>query len=366
MDLVSRLSCVLGVAVAVGCHQVDYSAGGLAKSCATGSEVCPSGTICERGVCLATGLPLDAGPAQDASASSPDSGVVRDAASGVVDAGASCGNGIIEDFEQCDDGNQVQTDACLNDCSAARCGDGFVHNEVEECDPAADATDPRCNEECDLSDSASACQSLHFLGCGGVTVPASNHVVYGPQFTIEAWFRWGGDARVEHQRIYTHSESDIDANGRVSLSVSYGNTLRLQVGNQNIIDTAFADSDQWHHVAGVYDQGEISLYLDGGLIQTRGGEAPPDLTLRTASIGHNSIWECDYPFNGWIGPVRLSDSARYLEGFEPVHELGSDDQTIALWDLGATVDGVVPDLGPHGIHAESARLEGGSPGACIP
>ncbi len=116
MDLVSRLSCVLGVAIAVGCHQVDYSAGGLAKACTAGSDVCPSGTICERGVCLATGLPIDAGPAQDASASSPDSGVVRDAASGAVDAGASCGNGSVEDFEQCDDGNGLDDDDCSNDC----------------------------------------------------------------------------------------------------------------------------------------------------------------------------------------------------------------------------------------------------------
>ena len=28
--------------------------------------------------------------------------------------------------EDCDDGNQVQTDGCLNNCRAASCGDGII------------------------------------------------------------------------------------------------------------------------------------------------------------------------------------------------------------------------------------------------
>ena len=30
--------------------------------------------------------------------------------------------------EACDDGNQVDSDACRNDCTAARCGDGVAHD----------------------------------------------------------------------------------------------------------------------------------------------------------------------------------------------------------------------------------------------
>jgi len=44
-----------------------------------------------------------------------------------------CGNGIKEDGEECDDGNDLNTDGCLNTCKLATCGDGFVEAGVELC-----------------------------------------------------------------------------------------------------------------------------------------------------------------------------------------------------------------------------------------
>ncbi|MGE3636313.1 MAG: DUF4215 domain-containing protein, partial [Sandaracinaceae bacterium] len=35
-----------------------------------------------------------------------------------------CGDGIVEEGEECDDGNAVDTDSCRNTCQTARCGDG--------------------------------------------------------------------------------------------------------------------------------------------------------------------------------------------------------------------------------------------------
>ena len=54
--------------------------------------------------------------------------------SGQPEAMALCGNGILEDGEQCDDGNSDDTDSCLSSCEEASCGDGFVHEGVEACD----------------------------------------------------------------------------------------------------------------------------------------------------------------------------------------------------------------------------------------
>ncbi|XP_043993770.1 acetylcholinesterase collagenic tail peptide-like isoform X2 [Gambusia affinis] len=46
-----------------------------------------------------------------------------------------CGDGTVQvqHGEECDDGNQVVTDACLN-CKWAYCGDGYRHEGIEECD----------------------------------------------------------------------------------------------------------------------------------------------------------------------------------------------------------------------------------------
>ncbi len=65
-----------------------------------------------------------------------------------------CGNGSIEPGEQCDDGNRDDSDGCLSNCSAARCGDGVVHVGVEECDAGAsnrDRVPTPCRTDCTLA-----------------------------------------------------------------------------------------------------------------------------------------------------------------------------------------------------------------------
>lgn len=44
-----------------------------------------------------------------------------------------CGNGGVEGEEECDDGNQINTDDCVA-CSVARCGDGYRQSGIEACD----------------------------------------------------------------------------------------------------------------------------------------------------------------------------------------------------------------------------------------
>jgi len=53
-----------------------------------------------------------------------------------------CGNSIREGTEACDDGNEDETDGCLNSCQNAFCGDGKVRLNVEDCDTALPAGQP--------------------------------------------------------------------------------------------------------------------------------------------------------------------------------------------------------------------------------
>ncbi|MFQ5352149.1 MAG: DUF4215 domain-containing protein, partial [Candidatus Binatia bacterium] len=62
---------------------------------------------------------------------------------------ASCGDGFVETgVEQCDDGNAINTDACLSDCTAASCGDGFVQAGVEQCDDGNTLDTDNCSSGC--------------------------------------------------------------------------------------------------------------------------------------------------------------------------------------------------------------------------
>jgi len=55
------------------------------------------------------------------------------------DRGGVCGDGEVDDDEECDDGNDSDVDGCLGTCTIARCGDGVIRRDVETCD-SLDAT----------------------------------------------------------------------------------------------------------------------------------------------------------------------------------------------------------------------------------
>jgi MYXO-CTERM domain-containing protein len=62
---------------------------------------------------------------------------------------ASCGDGFVHaGVEQCDDGNTSNTDACLNTCVNASCGDGYVHAGVEQCDDGNTINNDGCSNLC--------------------------------------------------------------------------------------------------------------------------------------------------------------------------------------------------------------------------
>jgi cysteine-rich repeat protein len=62
---------------------------------------------------------------------------------------AACGDGVVRaGVEQCDDGNAVNTDACLNTCVAASCGDGVVRAGVEQCDDGNTVDTDACLTTC--------------------------------------------------------------------------------------------------------------------------------------------------------------------------------------------------------------------------
>ncbi len=59
-----------------------------------------------------------------------------------------CGDGIVDPGEACDDGDLDNSDACLEDCEVAICGDGYVHLGVEPCDDGNLLEDDHCTSEC--------------------------------------------------------------------------------------------------------------------------------------------------------------------------------------------------------------------------
>jgi hypothetical protein len=70
-----------------------------------------------------------------------------------------CPNGTQQGLEECDDGNQDNTDACTNVCQLARCGDGFLQSG-EQCDPPCGSGTCGSGEICNGS-----CQCVAAAAC---------------------------------------------------------------------------------------------------------------------------------------------------------------------------------------------------------
>lgn len=95
--------------------------------------------------------------AEPSLASTTDQALVAFRRSGSVRArliDASCGDGVLDANEECDDGNMIQTDACPNSCEFAVCGDGFIEAGVEDCDgngAGVGGESDTCNQGCSIS-----------------------------------------------------------------------------------------------------------------------------------------------------------------------------------------------------------------------
>ena len=62
-----------------------------------------------------------------------------------------CGDGIVQPAEDCDDGNDINTDECTNECASPRCGDGIVYDGIEECDDGNTIDTDGCTNACTIA-----------------------------------------------------------------------------------------------------------------------------------------------------------------------------------------------------------------------
>src|SRR5437762_2093496 len=84
----------------------------------------------------------------------------------------SCGDGVVHEGEECDDGNADDEDGCTSLCQrptvSAR-GDGFVELGAEECDDGNAEDGDGCHNDCTLNQSAD-------LSCPGQLLMVENGI----------------------------------------------------------------------------------------------------------------------------------------------------------------------------------------------
>lgn len=102
-----------------------------------------------------------------------------------------CGNGQVDADEECDDDNSNDNDACLSTCLAATCGDGVVQDGVEDCDDGNNDDDDGCTQTC-------ACQ-----------------LTFEDQIHIDGWTLEGGWGLYSAAPLSSLNEVPFDSQGNV-------------------------------------------------------------------------------------------------------------------------------------------------------
>jgi cysteine-rich repeat protein len=77
-----------------------------------------------------------------------------------------CGDGILDDFEECDDGNNVSGDGCQAECFLAVCGDGVL-DVGEMCDDNNTNSCDGCSASCEVEIAPSCGDGILDILCGG-------------------------------------------------------------------------------------------------------------------------------------------------------------------------------------------------------
>jgi cysteine-rich repeat protein len=221
------------------------------------------------------------------------------------------GNGIVDEGEECDDGNSNDCDGCKSNCTWAR--------------------------------------ALHVDGGDlGATVEEGSIPCLPCPFTIEAWFKMdddGGSWDLYDIPPYTHCTFGALA---FDNSTFMGGTA----------DSGFWEGfvpGTWHHFA-------VSCWYSGGSVWTQAslidgqpiggtssGEHLP-LCTGTMTIGG----ALSSPSGGSMDDLRFSNQALYIgleRSFSPSRHLSVRSDTVALWDFDEVVDGRVPDVSGNGHDA---------------
>lgn len=117
---------------------------------------CDDGNICNgEEICINRNC-VDGPDLPNGTSCEASTGEVGECLSGECIALGLCGNGDIDPGEECDDGNDISSDSCTDECKNAFCGDDIRWTTqcdpvlgCEECDDGNNDNTDACTDECD-------------------------------------------------------------------------------------------------------------------------------------------------------------------------------------------------------------------------
>ena len=163
---------------------------------------------------------------------------------------------------------------------------------------------------------------MYFDGTGDrVILPEIPLFNFGTEdFTIEAWIYVNDISAIRGifgQNSGTAATNQfmmlVHTTGRLDFYVYYSSTYLLLQSATSAVSTG-----AWHHVAGVRNGSNFSLYLNGASVASTTAAITVNNSVTPLGIGAVNGQVGTYPMNGYIQDVRFTKGiARYTTAFTP-------------------------------------------------
>ncbi len=223
-----------------------------------------------------------------------------------------CGNGVLDTGEVCDDGNAETGDGCRDDCTAELCGDGIL-DAGEDCDDGNNVSGDGCSALCEgvFSDDFSpglddgwiwydpaADSTYEIVGSGTADSWLVIHVPQGP--THDAF----GTLGVPHlmQQV---DDANFQLETKFESVLSQGNQLQgilvKQDENNWVRFDVYSDGDDWNMFSASTIAGTSTIRISD---RVAGGPSPVPLWIRVTRTG--DLWTME--FNSGSGSWEMVDT----------------------------------------------------------
>lgn len=163
-----------------------------------------------------------------------------------------------------------------------------------------------------------------------VTIPSDPAFDFGlagtAEFTLSVWYRSdtiydcgtgdGSDVLLSRYSAGTAWQIECGTNSKPDFWVRDSDGVSLRVSAAGLTGRSLADRN-WHHIAGVYDQGELRLYVDGVLVLSNTGAFTGNLdAVADVKIGRQDL---DLETTGRLDEVSIWSRALSASEIEKMH-----------------------------------------------
>ena len=188
-------------------------------------------------------------------------------------------------------------------------------------------------------------------GRNGLEVASGALSVPDGPLTVEGWLRADD---YEGRRAFL-AKTEL---GEYGLFVSNGRpSFSMHLNGEYVIAAApkaMLETKRWHHLAGVFDGGEVRIYVDGRLMAATKGVGVRGRNRVPFFVGADPDRRGDpsCAIRGLVDEVRVSKIARYSgKSFRPARRFSPDADTLLLLHLDRRYGPYFPDHSEGGRHA---------------